>query len=398
MPWREVSKMEERLMFCTRARLRLESFTALCREYNIVPKTGYKWLARYEKDGLAGLEDGSRRPKRSSKETAEDVITELIRIKTKRMAWGPKKVQRVYGMSKPGLPLPSLSTVNRILEKSGLVRKRRKRRGGRDERIQNRKPPENPNDLWTVDFKGWWYTPKRERCEPLTVRDEFSKYILGIRVLAKADTSGVKFEFERLFREYGLPRVIRSDNGPPFASGRSKLGLTKLAVWWMSLGIERHRIDPGSPQQNGAHERMHRDMKNELQGLIHGDLVMHQAMFDTWRRDFNEERPHEALNMQTPASIYVRSKRRYEEFDCFGYPKGFLSRQVNDRGRINLMARLVPIGNAFCGYNVGLCPQSTGGWEVWFGTVLIGWIDKKDFIFSSVLNQEHEEQKALPMS
>jgi transposase InsO family protein len=210
MPWTEVNRVDERMKFVMRALMKEESFTHLCREFGITPKTGYKWLDRFKEDGRAGLNDLSRRPKKSPRDTAEEVVTELVRLKMKRMAWGPKKIRRIYGMSHPGEELPSLSTVSRILSKSGLVKERRKRRGGRDERIQNRIRPEAPNDVWTVDFKGWWYTRKRERCEPLTVRDEYSKYILSIAVLERADTAGVKAEFERLFRNYGLPRMTRN--------------------------------------------------------------------------------------------------------------------------------------------------------------------------------------------
>jgi transposase InsO family protein len=382
MPWKEVNVMSQKIEFVIRAMMKQESFLYLCREYGITTKTGYKWRERFLQKGRAGLEEESRRPK-SSAQTAEDIICELVRIKKLKSNWGPKKIRNLYEVGHPGEKIPSLSTVSRILEKSGFVKKRKQRRIAAKEAIQNRVVPEKCNDLWTVDFKGYWHTSKKEKVEPLTVRDEYSKYIFSIAILEKGDTSSVKREFERLFREYGLPKMIRSDNGPPFASRVSILGLTKLSVWWMSLGIQLDRTDPGSPQQNGGHERLHRDIALELEGRIAGDLTAHRIRCEEWRVEFNEERPHESLGMKTPASVYEKSERKYEEFDGFDYPPGFQSRQVNNRGYTNLKGRHVFISNAFNGYNVGLKITETG-WEVWFETRLIGWIDPVSFVLVSV--------------
>lgn len=382
MPWKEVNVMDQKIEFVIRAMMKEESFLHLCREYGITTKTGYKWRERFLEKGRAGLEEESRKPK-SSVQTAEDIVCELVRIKKLKSNWGPKKIRNLYEASHPGEKLPSLSTVSRVLEKSGFVKKRKRRRTAANEAIQNRVVPEKCNDLWTVDFKGYWHTLKKEKVEPLTVRDEYSKYIFSIAILEKGDTSSVKREFERLFREYGLPRMIRSDNGPPFASRVSILGLTKLSVWWMSLGIELDRTDPGSPQQNGSHERMHRDIALELEGRIAGDLRAHRIRCEEWRIEFNEERPHETLGMKTPASVYEKSDRRYEEFDGFEYPPGFQSRQVNNRGYTNLKGRHVFISNAFNGYNVGV-KITEEGWEVWFETRLLGWIDPVSFVLISV--------------
>lgn len=379
MPWKEVNVLDQRIEFVLRALLKGESFLYLCREYGITTKTGYKWKERFLAKGEAGLLDESRRPKNSPR-TAEEIVCEIIRIKKLKSRWGPKKIRNVYESNHAGEKIPSLSTVNRILEKSGFVdKKKRRRKAANVESIQNRIKPEEPNDLWTVDFKGYWHTQTKERIEPLTIRDEYSKFILSIALLEKGDTTSVKREFERLFREYGLPRMIRSDNGPPFASRVSILGLTKLSVWWMSLGIELDRTDPGSPQQNGGHERMHRDIALELEGRIAGDLEIHRARMEEWRTEFNEERPHESLGMKKPSEVYRKSKIKYEEFDAFQYPEGFRSRQVNNRGYTNLKGRHVFISNAFNGYNIGV-KKTAEGWEVWFERKLIGIVDGRSFV------------------
>lgn len=381
MPWKETGVMDQKIEFVIRSFSKTETFRDLCREYGITPKTGYKWKERFLQDGIEGLQERSRKPRSNVKQIAESIVCEIVRIKNARKNWGPRKVHRVYANSHPGENIPSLSTVERILKKSGMIVPRRKRRRGTDQRIQNRIKPNEPNQLWTVDFKGWWYTKFQERCEPLTVRDEFSKYILDIRILEKADISSVKREFVRLFREYGLPKVIRSDNGPPFANATAMLGLTKLAAWWMSLGIQLDRIDPASPHQNGAHERMHLDMKKELEGKISGNLNMHQKIFDVWRHEYNSERPHEALGMQTPDSLYKKSERKYREFDEIVYPEGFISRHINDRGYFNFHARRIFVSNAFNGFEIGILDNKDTVLKVYFCEQYIGTLDTETYVF-----------------
>jgi len=388
MPWKEINVMSQKLEFVLRSFKNEKSFTELCTEYGISTKTGYKWKERFFQDGVEGLKDKPRKPKRSPTHISEEVICELIRIKKTKLRWGPKKIREVYANNHRHERIPVRSTVERILKKAGFVESRRRRRKMNSERIQERIVPTKPNDVWTVDFKGWWYTKEREKCEPLTVRDEFSKYIFSISILEKADISSVKREFEHIFKQYGLPQMIRSDNGPPFASHMSIHGLTRLSAWWLSLGIKLDRIDPGSPQQNGGHERMHLDIKKELEGKIDGSLKLHQHVFNVWKKEFNCERPHESLAMKTPEMIYKKSSRKYEgSIGFIEYPGGYVSRQVNDRGYINHRGKRIFITNALGGYNVGLKKNGSNINEVWFNNTMLGEIDLKSFVFQSILEK-----------
>jgi transposase InsO family protein len=306
-----------------------------------------------------------------------EVQCRLLRIKQKYPAWGAKKIQTLYGRKYPGEYVPCRSTIEELFKREGLTRKRRRRRAKECGRIQARIKPCKPNELWTVDFKGWWWTSAKERCEPLTVRDEYSKYILAIEVPEKGDTYHVKAVFEALFRKYGLPEYIRSDNGPPFGNVLNMWGLTKLSVWWMSLGIKIDRSDPGHPEQNGAHERMHRDMMNELQNKIYGDLRLHQKMFYRWKREFNVVRPHEALGMKTPKEIYQKSERKYQEGEIeIEYEGRMKSRIVNSRGYFIDHLQRIFVGNPFSGYNVGIKERVGKRAEVWFDNFKLGEINQ----------------------
>jgi transposase len=214
MPWKEINVMSQKLEFVLESFKMEKSFTELCTEYGISTKTGYKWKERFFAEGIEGLKEKPRKPHNSPTRLSEEVICEIIRIKKTKLRWGPKKIQKVYANNHPQERIPVRSSFERILEKAGFVEPRKRRRKYKSERIQERIVPKQPNDLWTVDFKGWWYTREREKCEPLTVRDEFSKYLFSIEILEKANISSVKREFEHIFKLYGLPKMIRSDNGP----------------------------------------------------------------------------------------------------------------------------------------------------------------------------------------
>lgn len=376
MPWKEADLMNLKCEFVLKSFNKVNTFTELCRDYNISTKTGYKWVQRFLEGGFPALEELSRRPAKNWQATPEAVSVELIRLKKLHETWGASKILKIYKNQNPGKYAPARSTVENIFQRAGFVVHKKRKRNKTTNRIQDRIIPDRPNQVWTVDFKGWWYTKHKEKCEPLTVRDEFSKFVLGIDVLDKGNTFYVKQAFEQIFKKYGLPEVIRSDNGPPFASSFNSLGLSKLSVWWMSLGIKLDRIDPGCPYQNGGHERMHRDMKAELEGQIDGNLDEHQEVFDKWRDEFNNLRPHAALNLMTPSDVYVPSEKEYDpEEVLIVYGRGYKSRMVNDRGFCNFKGKRIFIGNPFAGYNVGI-KDTDGETKIWFDDFLIGMLDK----------------------
>jgi transposase InsO family protein len=376
MPFKGVDVMDVRKEFVLKSLDSNIVFTQLCREYGIGTKCGYKWRQRFLEEGYAGLEEHSRKPLTNSRCIPEPVSVELLRIKKLHPAWGAKKILEIYKRNNTGKYTPVRSSVESLFVRAGYtgVKRRRNLRGGKI--IQHGVKATEPNEVWTVDFKGWWYTKNKERVNPLTIRDEAGRFILAIDVVEKGDTASVKHVFHRIFNEFGLPEYIRSDNGPPFANVLNYWGLTKLSVWWMSLGIKLERNDRGHPEQNGGHERMHRDMKTELEGQIDGSLNEHQKVFDKWRQEFNEVRPHEALGMKVPSDVYKKSLRKYhgENVEMI-YPRGYKVRIVNDRGFINLKQKRIFVGNPFSGYNIGIKEIIDKPVEVWFGNFLLGAIN-----------------------
>ena len=377
MPWKETYVMNERVEFVVRALSGLEAFGRLCAEYGISRKTGYKWKQRFFERGPEGLADRSRRPHRSPSELDEDMVCRIVKLKTAHPTWGPAKLREVLARLDGPQELPSESTFKRVLDKAGLVRHRR-RRLPREQgaRIEQRVRADRPNHVWTVDFKGWWRTQDSRRFEPLTIRDDFSRYILCAQATADARTETVREEFQRVFSRHGLPEIIRSDNGPPFAARHSPLGLSRLSAWWLTLGIDLDRIPPGRPDQNGRHERMHRDMACEVESSAAADWASQQASLDAWRKTYNEERPHEAIGMQVPSELYRPSTRRYEPEEVeLRYPRGNLVRKVNATGMINIHSQRIPISEALQGYEVGLEPRDADRLLVRFCRLCLGEID-----------------------
>jgi transposase InsO family protein len=386
MPFKGVDVMDVKREFVLKSFEKGTTFTELCREYNVSTKTGYKWKKRFLQDGFSGLEEHSRKPVSNSRSMPEPTSVELLRIKKLHPHWGAKKILAIYIRNNKDKCIPVRGTVENLFVRAGYTGIKRRRKFGGGGIIQHRVVAEKPNDVWTVDFKGWWYTRNREKVNPLTVRDECSKNILDIKAVEKGDTASVKEAFIALFKQYGLPRYIRSDNGPPFGNLKNLWGLTKLSVWWMSLGIKLDRSDPGHPEQNGGHERMHRDMAKELEGQIDGRLNEHQVVFDKWCLEFNTVRPHEALGMKVPADVYVKSEIKYPgEHIELRYGKGFKRRYVNDRGYINFDNKRIFIGNPFNGYHVGIKESVDKPMEIWFSDMKLGainpdnWLIEPDF-------------------
>jgi len=374
MPWKDLNIMNLKTEFVLRAQ-QTDNFRALCREYGISPKTGYKWVERMLTDGLEGLNEVSRRPHTSPEVLAEDVVCRIVRLKERHRTWGPRKIRELYERQWGGTP--SESSFKRVLERAGMTEKRRVRKAGQSGRITSMLRAEAPNDVWTVDLKGWWNDPQG-RCEPLTVRDEFSRFVLDARSLPNVRTEQVRRCFERLFEMHGLPAVIRSDNGTPFASAQGLLGLTKLSAWWLALGIDLDRGRPGCPQDNGAHERMHRDLAREVQGLAYDGR---QPALDVWRGQYNEERPHEALGMRCPAEVYEPSPRKWRGTPDELVYEGIDTRKVTTIGTIRWNGSMLGISTALAGWNVGLDPGPEGLADVYFARLLIGRIEEESSAF-----------------
>jgi len=389
MPWKETHKMELRTEFAVRA-LQGTNFSELCREYGISRKTGYKWRARFLSHGLEGMSERSRRPRSCPSRISGEVVCGLLKIKHAHMAWGPEKIlavwERRHACSKP----PSLSSVKRIFEAAGLTRKRRKPRPPAG-RVTDGRKAEEPNDVWTVDFKGWWRDREGLKVEPLTVRDERSRKILDIRILPNNRTEAVQGAFERLFEAYGLPGAMRSDNGPPFACSRALMGLSRLSAWWLALGIDLERGRPGHPQDNGAHERMHRDMRRELQNEGAG---REQALYDAWREEYNALRPHKALDNRLPDELYRPSDRPYrgtpEPLD-YGLKE---VRKVTTAGTIKYDGTTYQLSTTLRGWTVGITPaRDPKLLEVWYAELLLGYIEEttESFIAANQID-EHQDK------
>jgi len=381
MPWVTENLMNKRTEFAMKA-LKTDNFRALCREYGISPRVGYKWRDRFIEEGAKGMSDRSRRPDCSPEKLPEEVICQMVRIKERHRWWGPVKIQEVYRRQYGSTP--SLSSFKRVLERCGLTEKRRVRRMAKTGRVGSGKKASGPNEIWTVDFKGWWYD-RNGRCDPLTVRDEYSRYVLELRALPNARTETVKACFERLFEVYGLPGAIRSDNGSPFACAQALLGLSQLSVWWLANGIDLERSRPGCPQDNGGHERMHWDIARELE---HAPYEERQPAFETWRKEFNDERPHQHLGMRMPRELYEQSSKKWEGTpEAIEYP-GMAKRKVNKIGEIGYEGHRIFLSTALAGWDVGLRPCGEGDMEVYFSRLLLGSLEVETAAFTPVTKAE----------
>ncbi len=374
MPWKETCFMDERVRFIAAVaeaeENRSESFAAVCRRFGISRRAGYKWIKRYERDGVDGLKNQPRAPHRCPHRTPDHVRDALIELRKEFAHWGPKKLRDVLLQRQPQWHLPAPSAIGAILKGAGLIRPPRRR---------VRTPPslvplaagEAPNDLWCVDFKGHFALGDGSRCHPLTLTDHVTRYLLKCEALAQPRLPAVRVHFERAFREYGMPLRIRSDNGPPFAS-TGLGGLTELSVWWIKLGILPERIEPGKPQQNGRHERMHRTLKAEATQPPAPGLADQQRVFDRFRGIYNDVRPHEALGQKTPASRYHPSHRPMPERAVSPeYPHAMKTRRLDAAGRLCLGGRPVTFCKVLAGEPVGLELIEDATWNVFYGPILL---------------------------
>ncbi len=377
MPWKETGKMEQKELFIQEMLKQEKPFKHLCAEFGVSEKTGHKWKNRFYEQGKMGLYEQSR-ARLSQNEIDGDTAAELIRIKNAHLVWGPKKIREIYAKLHPQDVVPSLSSVKRILDKAGLVKSRKVRPPSTSNcpRLQQQIQAEAANDVWNIDFKGWWKSDG-EICEPFTVRDRYSRKILCVKLMQSKTSAAVKAVMTELFKTYGLPKVIHSDNGAPFAAPNGLLNLTSLSVWWITLGILPDRSLKGHPEQNGSLERMHKDIADEIEGRIPGGISANQAVLDAWVKEYNSVRPNEAIGMKTPDELYTRSNRKYTgDYDELEYPMGFLVRKVTTNGEIILNGIRITIGSALRGWHIGLKPLEGGRtFHVFLADFLLGTLD-----------------------
>jgi transposase InsO family protein len=385
MPWKDVRPMDERVRFIMRL-LDGERMTDLCREYGVTRKTGYKFLERYNQFGMEGLNNQSRRPFHLARKTCDEIEKLIINLKGIYPTWGPKKLKAKLAILQPGIILPATSTFGEILDRHGLVKSRKKMRSEEKFYPTDLSTTSRPNEQWCVDFKGQFRLGNTNYCYPLTVTDHFSRYLLQCEALTSTKTSPVIAAFEQIFDEQGVPESIRSDNGIPFGS-RSIGGLSELSAWWMSLGIRPERIRPGHPEENGRHERMHRTLKAETTRPAASNQLQQQEKFDEFKKTFNEERPHEALDMKTPNSVHEKSKRTLTEAQKeFKYPLHDATRKVFKNGRVRLLTQKDQpffIGRALRGHTIGLRELDQGILLISLGQFDLGFINSVTRKFTS---------------
>jgi transposase InsO family protein len=382
MPWKTTNMKDVRKEFALKALAAGANLSALCLEYGVTRKTGREWRERARLEGINRLAERSRRPLSSPQQLAEAVVCQLVKLKLAYPNWGPEKIRDVYFHAQ-GVRL-GVSSCHRVLKAAGLVQARKRRVRREPTLVVGAVVPRAPNDVWTVDFKGWWRMGDGRRCEPLTVRDAFSKYVLAAYMAPNTRAATIGEEFNRLFQLYGLPKVIKSDNGSPFACTLVPQGLSRLSAHWVALGIELEHSRPAHPQDNGAHERMHKDLQDEVAVHIQVDARTQQAALDLWRREYNEIRPHQMLQGRRPADVYHKSPRPYPAGALgLDYGAGYLTRRVICTGKISYQGSLIFITTALAGWEVGLRCVSPTQVEVWFSYLLLGTIDLQTNRFGS---------------
>lgn len=383
MPWKECSVVDERMKFIGRI-LNGEKMAEVCREFGISRKTGYKILERYEMTGIQGLTDRSRRPVRFAHQLPHQVEQFILGIKKEFPTWGAPKIREKLRRKYPQIPVPAQSTVHAILDRHGLVNRRKKRR------YRAEGTPlahvNSSNDLWCADYKGEFMLQNQQYCYPLTITDYHSRLLLACEGLESTKEAFAFSVFERVFQEFGLPRAIRTDNGIPFSAPYALFGLSKLSVWWLRLGIHIERIKPGHPEQNGRHERMHLTLKKETVIPAAENILQQQMKFDNFIDEFNTERPHQALQMQTPAEVYKPSKRIYAGLPDVEYPAHDRTVIVTHCGRICIKGKKINLSRALIGQAVGLREVSDKLWLVTFMDYDLGYFDEDSKRFEALEN------------
>ncbi len=368
--------MEEKLRFVFEYEQGDRSMTELCQGYEIARETGYMWVRRYRERGIAGLVERSRATWRHGNQTAAEIEQMVLELRQAHMRWGPRKLKRVLERDEPGRVWPAASTIGSLLKREGLIVARGKRR-----RTTPYSEPlahaDGANRVWCADFKGWFRTGDGRRIDPLTITDAYSRYLLKCQAVEKMDTARVQAIFEAAFREYGMPEAIRTDNGAPFAS-TAIAGLSRLAVWWMKLGIVPERIEAGHPEQNGRHERMHRTLKQEVAQPPAANRREQQRAMERFRQEYNQVRPHEALAMQTPAAVYQSSARSFPvRLPDPEYPDTMQVRQVKHQGQFRWKKQDVFLSEVLWGEPVGLLPVDDRWYTIYFAQFPIARFDSR---------------------
>lgn len=380
MPWKERRALDERRDLVKDWLRQQESLAALCRRYEVSRPTAYKWIARYEALGEAGLEERSRAPRYHPQAIQAAIVDQVLKTREAHPRWGPRKIQAYLRKQEPKKAIPAASSIGELLRREGLSRPRKKRKRTPGNPIPLSQAMA-PNDLWCTDFKGWFLCGDGQRCDPLTISDACSRFGLRCRAVAKADGVRVKAVFEAVFEEVGMPWRIRSDNGAPFAAP-SPAGLSRLSIWWLHLGIQHERIRPGHPQENGQQERLHETLKQETALPPAPTLRQQQDRFLRFEREYNYERPHEALQYRTPAEVYAPSQRLYPaKLPELEYPKGTIQRHVSAPGQMKWGAEKVFLSRVLEGEVVGLVEQEEDFYEVYLGPILLGWFDASALVF-----------------
>ena len=375
MPWNECKPMDERLKFVARL-LDGEKMAKVCREFGISRVTGYKIFNRYKDCGLDGLQDRSRRPYRHANKLPFQVERTILSIKKEHPSWGAPKIRekliRAYPMIKP----PAKSTVHAVLDRHGLVKRRKRRRYKAEGTMLSN--ARSPNELWCADYKGEFMLGNKKYCYPLTITDYISRYLLACEGQDSTKSTFAFTVFEQAFKEYGLPDTIRTDNGTPFASANALFGLSRLSVWWLRLGINIERIKPGCPQQNGRHERMHRTLKMEATRPASFNFLQQQDRFDDFVEVYNNERPHQALGGKYPGDVYTPSTRVYRSPEEPEYPYHDRTVRITQCGRICIGNRKINLSTVFAGQSLGIREVAENIWLVSFMDYDLGFFDEDE--------------------
>ena len=387
MPWKVKGTMDLKREFVRRHKAG-ERMTDLCREYQISRETGHALVRRYEAGGEQGLVPRSRAPHHSPRRTAEVLVDLMVAERVAHPSWGARKIKAVIER-REGFKLPSTTTIHHALQRRGLVAQRRRRRPSAPPRTMGLRNATSPNEVWCVDYKGQFRLGNRTLCYPFTLTDQVSRYLLACDGMEAIDSDEAWEASANAFRRYGLPLVIRSDNGSPFAASRGLAGLSSLAAAWMRLGIELERIEPGHPEQNGRHERMHRTLKHETTRPASANLLSQQERFDRFVEEFNNVRPHEALGDQTPASMYHPSERPFPgTFPEPDYPLHDDILVVGRNGNVAIAGRRVFVSAALVGHPVGIREERDGRWLLTFMHLDLGHLDPATNTFSPLVDGE----------